>query len=730
MPLTPFRITLTKGVAIAALGFLALIGAIANSLRMPEDKDARHLQSELDSLQKQLQSGQNSLRLMQDDVKQVEKDYAATKSGNETLGAEISARKERLSSLEAERTRMLAAAQQKLNGAVDANMQAEKQILKSSQEQLSQKQIQEMLARYQNMIVTFCSATGHLGTGFFYETGRGAAVVASLPPDSLKTKVIMKLRVYLPGSNQLTTIESLGDVLYTDPKTGLSFLQGKFPASFQVRRLNQDAAVAAAAGDKVYAIGTQVLGDELLENTVFDGDVSATDRQFEERTYLQVSIASNEGTRGAPLVNSQGALVGIMVGQAGGLERTSFAIPATDLAGAAARFNDALNSGRLQIREPAVNGRANEGADAERVPFNPHAARTAAEAHALPYQRDESIPLPAGINDDNFAVASNDNQVIIFNGNSIHAYNARKPAAVWQQSTKSEHAIFAVTDNHLWFVPLVPTIKTMQDIDLRTGAAQTRPLKLGSLKFTYKKLYGDENAYFATTGSSYSFIDTSTGDSFDFPGSEFLGIHGNNAFVKMQNGIMYFDIPTVRGLARQVLANLRKSRTSGGAVNAAAVAAANTANEDLQRQITNARKLTTIEEGTVRQLHATHVPGTDRVFANLHLVELHGDKFEAVATLPSPAHRSCDEPWFTAFLNGRIIQPAILAISPNRRWAISQTHLYDLDTLKAVAELPLPTPYAGFMSDNQTIFLQDTVHSCLYFLSVDQLLSGRASKAP
>jgi S1-C subfamily serine protease len=79
-------------------------------------------------------------------------------------------------------------------------------------------------------------------------------------------------------------------------------------------------------GERVYAIGSPVLGRELLEQSVSEGIVSATDRLIEGSKYLQHTAAVNPGNSGGPLIDEWGRLVGVVTLKAQ-LENVSFAVP-------------------------------------------------------------------------------------------------------------------------------------------------------------------------------------------------------------------------------------------------------------------------------------------------------------------------------------------------------------------------------------------------------------------
>lgn len=84
---------------------------------------------------------------------------------------------------------------------------------------------------------------------------------------------------------------------------------------------------AVRPGQKIFAIGHPGLGDQVLENTISEGIVSAVRRKVEGLEVMQHTAAINPGNSGGPLLNDRGQIVGINVLR-GRLESVGFAVPA------------------------------------------------------------------------------------------------------------------------------------------------------------------------------------------------------------------------------------------------------------------------------------------------------------------------------------------------------------------------------------------------------------------
>jgi len=79
-------------------------------------------------------------------------------------------------------------------------------------------------------------------------------------------------------------------------------------------------------GTKVAALGAP-LG---LEGSVTEGIVSAVGRQINEKEYLQIDAALNEGNSGGPVIDERGRVVGVATGVVKEAENVGFVIPSDE----------------------------------------------------------------------------------------------------------------------------------------------------------------------------------------------------------------------------------------------------------------------------------------------------------------------------------------------------------------------------------------------------------------
>jgi hypothetical protein len=84
-------------------------------------------------------------------------------------------------------------------------------------------------------------------------------------------------------------------------------------------------------------------------------------------------------------------------------------------------------------------------------------------------------------------------------------------------------------------------------------------------------------------------------------------------------------------------------------------------------------------------------------------------------------HSAGDEPWFHAYY--RKDAQACAGASPDGKYAVTTTHLYDLKEMKPLVELPFPSGPVGFLSSGAEIYAYDRVNNRVVFISVEELLA-------
>ncbi len=161
-----------------------------------------------------------------------------------------------------------------------------------------------------------------------------------------------RIQVLLPASHAAAGREDAvrlfdARVVGTDREIDLALL--KIDAR-RLASLSLDAATTVRQGELVFAVGSP----EGLARTVTMGIVGSAARQVETASFIQTDAPINPGNSGGPLVNVDGALVGIntfMVTESGGNEGLGFAIPAPM---ARLVYQSLRTSGRVRLVEAGV----------------------------------------------------------------------------------------------------------------------------------------------------------------------------------------------------------------------------------------------------------------------------------------------------------------------------------------------------------------------------------------
>ena len=101
--------------------------------------------------------------------------------------------------------------------------------------------------------------------------------------------------------------KQLATVVYVDPKYDLAFLKMEAPCTAETAGVKLGDDEALTEGDVVVSIG-HPFG---LEFSITQGIISNANREVDNIRYLQHDAALNPGNSGGPLINKEGAVIGI-----------------------------------------------------------------------------------------------------------------------------------------------------------------------------------------------------------------------------------------------------------------------------------------------------------------------------------------------------------------------------------------------------------------------------------
>ena len=320
--------------AIATLGVVAFGLALFGTLQVRQEdnqtltEDIARLSTEVSRAEKDLADMRNAGLAQSGELK-------SRQDENGRMDARIASRRAEVIKIEDQNRDKIAQSQQKTEEArqkvISEVNDANSLLQKKANQEKKQKILQQILKDDQDAIITVGSATGDLATGFLFgvsNSGFLAITSSSVVARNVPLQVKMKCR--LPGSTAKSVVVVQVRRAIVDP-SGIALLVLNLPQGCNVTGFTSNAIAETKAGEKVFATGTQVLGDMMLEFNIFDGVVSSTNRHVRGEEMLQLSMPSNEGASGSPLLSESGRLIGVLLESLEGLEKTSVALPATQL---------------------------------------------------------------------------------------------------------------------------------------------------------------------------------------------------------------------------------------------------------------------------------------------------------------------------------------------------------------------------------------------------------------
>ena len=153
--------------------------------------------------------------------------------------------------------------------------------------------MKEVIERYRNVVIQIATP---------YSTGTGFCL--------RDTRLIITNEHVVRGNRRVVVDggeldKQLVEVLYTDPKYDLAFLE--IPENIEIAAIQLGDSKNVSEGDVVIAMG-HPFG---LKFTATQGIVSNTMHQLNDVNYIQHDAALNPGNSGGPLVNKAGEIIGV-----------------------------------------------------------------------------------------------------------------------------------------------------------------------------------------------------------------------------------------------------------------------------------------------------------------------------------------------------------------------------------------------------------------------------------
>lgn len=158
-----------------------------------------------------------------------------------------------------------------------------------------------------------------LGSGFFIRPG---VVVTNYHVVENMIRGTVELS---SNEKQIWRIDS---ILEYDEKADLAILSVPTSTDAKVTTLKTINSLSEiSVGETIFALGNP----RGLTGTISQGIISASPRQLEDGTLLQITAPISAGSSGGPVVNSKGQVVGVAVGALRGGQNLNFAVPAPSI---------------------------------------------------------------------------------------------------------------------------------------------------------------------------------------------------------------------------------------------------------------------------------------------------------------------------------------------------------------------------------------------------------------
>lgn len=741
-PLGLSRPATVWGGASVLTGIAILIAAIsypkAGPLRQPSAEQRElvtRLRTDVARMKAESQSASAEL-------KQLEAALLTLQSEKSRSEGRLEAKEAQLRSLETARDAKAAEASaqlEKIQGKAESELKeairAEHAIRSEAQAKEEYKQsVKQTLQVGQFAVVTVLNEDAEVGTGFYvHETG-GALIVA---PDSLvpagKRLFVRVMQQRPDGIKETTTCPARA--LYRDKETGLAFLA--LAARIYPKAFDLAAAREAKPGDRVFALGVQVLGGKLLEHAAFDGTVSAIDRTFDRKPLLQLSLAANPGLIGAPVFDGYGQIIGVLWSDAPGMERTSFALPASDVVAALARCVP-----NLPTKAPPAKPEQEKAKDKSPV-FSIEPQSTSLNTLEDPFVDCATIKLtyeqrqalrmhslrPVFLGGDELLVIRCDGPI------SWTGFEVSSGKKCWELQFKSPMLRECLERGgaHVAY----PSEGQLIEVDLKNG----QPSSVFSLPsmpdFTDYCRWKD---YWFLGGSGIRTFDTHSKlvATFGDPGASirFLTIYDNHVYAVLNRACRRYPLDRFLPLMDQLAKTQEDIRKA--TPNSPAYQRSFEQSRALGRRI---GELAQPVQGEMPEAASDPMRansnilwwriGSPWVVARAHptpvLYRLSSDRVERMGAFGPLTFAQQNEPWFKQYY-GRMTAAGnagqLCDISTDGKYAITAGFLWELAPLRPVLGLPFPGQTAGFMPDGKHLYIYDEARCRIVFPSFEDVLKA------
>ncbi len=341
-PQTGFNLPWSVALLLTAVGAVVLVAAIATTGKH-SDPDANRYEKEATKLQNQMAEAEKALATEREKGKAPAAELIVLEERNKTDAGRLAMREVTLKELEEKNRQKIAQVQQQIEETKRQLESEKKQVsAQASPEDQERAKFTAAMGETQNAIVTIVSQ-GVVGTGFFISGFKQPTIITTAEVGTADQDLNIKLRnAENAGDNE--PFDGTARRIYADKETGLVFLSYTPKEQGKVATLSRKTIREAQRGEKVVVIATLVHGGEHFgEFSASSGTVSNADVAKGDKKFLQLAVPTNTGSFGSPVLGLDAKLLGVVVGRVEGMEKSVFAIPATEIPKAITRLIEALS---------------------------------------------------------------------------------------------------------------------------------------------------------------------------------------------------------------------------------------------------------------------------------------------------------------------------------------------------------------------------------------------------
>jgi hypothetical protein len=506
-------------------------------------------------------------------------------------------------------------------------------------------------------------------------------------------------------------------------KTGSPFilLEGTVPQSSAFTELSETDFEGAEPkkGATVYSVGAHAVGVSAFTGSVFEGLISSIeDSPDGGHRVLRTTLPANEGAEGSVVVDGDAKVVGILWQGSAGLSRASTVMPAS----AAKPVIERLRKHTMGMpgSDPAVAG----------------------QGTSRDFKQEASIPLADRMNADVEMFPGPDDLVLLWNrsAGTIAAFRAGSSTPAWEVTRGPWTGItyrpwlpYAFLSNSKTWTTVV--------LNLRNGSLGARLPQALSQYFSYAwAAIPLGKSHVIALPQGIVSVNLESGRAISLPGFKATLMANAEGLLTLTTGtgdVGWFSRDEFLAITTRIdgiqgeIERLQREKKSPSIAKYSEIRKKEQQISVLVGQLTGGVKLFTVPGGL--RLDATH-PGTSFSYvpgSYLHIVgrsvwQIGPDRPIRIGRLEPLWHETSSA--IGGSMSGVERAQESATSSPDGRYAVTRTHLYDLKELKAVAELPFSAWPTGFTSKGKLIYAYDGSRGRLVLLSLDEILRG--SDAP